>query len=244
MKAIDESLPWTFTTETARKHGVHPRDLYSWRDEGQIVELSRGVFRRTDAPPASYPDALAVAYRSPRAIVCCVSAAALHELTDEMPPAVQIAVPKRSHAPVIEYPPVTVFRFDESTFELGLSSFEAGPGEAVRTYNAARTVVDLMRFRHADLASPSRTPPSTAILSSRSAPRDASGVRGGSEHIRAGACCSRRRECPMNRPTRDGAAGRAYLDLQNRARREKRGTQELLTMYVVERWLARLSHSP
>ena len=48
----------------------------------------------------------------------------------------------------------------------------------------------------------------------------------------------------MNRPTRDSAAGRAYLDLPNRARREKRGTQELLTMYVVERWLARLSHSP
>jgi hypothetical protein len=39
------------------------------------------------------------------------------------------------------------------------------------------------------------------------------------------------------------AAGRAYLDLQNRARRERRGTQEFLTLYVVERWLARLSAS-
>ena len=48
---------------------------------------------------------------------------------------------------MIEYPPVTVFRFDETTFELGLSSFEAGPGEMVRIYDAARTVVDLMRFR-------------------------------------------------------------------------------------------------
>jgi len=38
-------------------------------------------------------------------------------------------------------------------------------------------------------------------------------------------------------------AGRAYLDLQTRARREGRGTQELLTLYVVERWLARLSAS-
>ncbi len=47
----------------------------------------------------------------------------------------------------------------------------------------------------------------------------------------------------MTRPVRGTAAGRAYLDLQNRARREKRGTQELLTMYVVERWLARLSRS-
>lgn len=48
----------------------------------------------------------------------------------------------------------------------------------------------------------------------------------------------------MSRPTRDSAAGRAYLDLQNQARRRKRGTQELLTMYVVERWLSRMSRSP
>ncbi|MFV0458396.1 MAG: nucleotidyl transferase AbiEii/AbiGii toxin family protein [Actinomycetales bacterium] len=47
----------------------------------------------------------------------------------------------------------------------------------------------------------------------------------------------------MIRPTRDTAAGRAYLDLQNLARRDKRGTQELLTMYVVERWLSRMSRS-
>ncbi|WP_116950278.1 nucleotidyl transferase AbiEii/AbiGii toxin family protein [Jiangella endophytica] len=48
----------------------------------------------------------------------------------------------------------------------------------------------------------------------------------------------------MTAPTRATPAGRAYLDLQNRARREGRGTQELLTLYVVERWLARLSTSP
>lgn len=47
----------------------------------------------------------------------------------------------------------------------------------------------------------------------------------------------------MSRPSRATEAGRAYLDLQNRARREQRGTQELLTMYVVERWLARLARS-
>ena len=47
----------------------------------------------------------------------------------------------------------------------------------------------------------------------------------------------------MTRPIRGDGPGRAYLDLQNRARREGRGTQELLTLYVVERWLARLSDS-
>lgn len=48
----------------------------------------------------------------------------------------------------------------------------------------------------------------------------------------------------MSRPTRESPGGRAYLDLQNRARREGRGTEELLVLYVLERWLARLAASP
>lgn len=48
---------------------------------------------------------------------------------------------------MIAHPPVMVFRFEEASFKLGLTSFEAGPGEPVRIYDPARTVVDLMRFR-------------------------------------------------------------------------------------------------
>ncbi len=141
------SLPATFTTATALASGVHPRGLYRWRDDGDILELSRGVFRRADAPPASYPDLLAVAYRSPLAIVCCRTAAAVHELSDEIPPVVQVAVPTRTRPPRIVYPPTEVLRFEETTFERGLSSVEAAPGESVRIYTPVRTVVDLMRLR-------------------------------------------------------------------------------------------------
>jgi predicted transcriptional regulator of viral defense system len=148
MPALSDALPPTFTAKTARDLGVHPRQLYAWRDAGEIAELSRGVFRRADAPPASYPDILAVAYRVPRAVVCCLSAAVVHDLTDELPGSVQVAVPKGSHLPRIDYPPATVLRFDPQTFELGLSAVDAAPGEPVRVYDAARTVTDLMRLRH------------------------------------------------------------------------------------------------
>ncbi len=47
----------------------------------------------------------------------------------------------------------------------------------------------------------------------------------------------------MSRPSRDSAAGRAYFDLQARARREGRPTDELLVLYVLERFLYRLSTS-
>lgn len=46
--------------------------------------------------PSSEPDALGVAYRAPVAIVCCVSALVVHDLTDEIPKAVQVAVDARS----------------------------------------------------------------------------------------------------------------------------------------------------
>jgi len=141
-------LPATFTTHEAMERGVHPRDLYRWRDEGDVLELSRGVFRRADAPAASRPDELAVARRAPHAVVCCLSAAAVHDLTDEIPREVQIAVAAGSTSPRIDYPPVQVFRFKPMTFELGLTGFEAAPGESVRIYDEARTVVDLVRLRH------------------------------------------------------------------------------------------------
>ncbi|HSK56127.1 MAG TPA: nucleotidyl transferase AbiEii/AbiGii toxin family protein [Jiangellales bacterium] len=48
----------------------------------------------------------------------------------------------------------------------------------------------------------------------------------------------------MSRPSRATAGGRAYLDLQARARREGRPTDELLVLYVLERFLFRLSMSP
>jgi predicted nucleotidyltransferase component of viral defense system len=47
----------------------------------------------------------------------------------------------------------------------------------------------------------------------------------------------------MTRPSRATASGRAYLDLQARARREARPADELLTLYVLERFLYRLSVS-
>ncbi len=147
MSKVVADLPATFTTKVARNQGVHPRDLYRLRDEGVLVELSRGVFRQADAPTPSLPDQLAVAYRVPNAITCCVSAAAIHDLTDEIPISVQIAVPRSQRPPRIDFPPVEVFRFAAVTFEVGVSSIEAAPGENVRVYGPERTVVDLIRLR-------------------------------------------------------------------------------------------------
>ncbi|MGW5364065.1 type IV toxin-antitoxin system AbiEi family antitoxin domain-containing protein [Actinopolymorpha pittospori] len=153
-------LPATFTTGEALRVGLHPRDLYRLRDEAVLAELSRGVFRKVDEPAPRYPDLLAVAYRVPRAVVCLVSALAVHDLTDQVPQAVQIAVPRTSRPPRIDYPPTEVSRFGVDTFELGVELIEAAPGEAIRVYSAPRSVVDVFRLR-------GRVGESTALIALR-----------------------------------------------------------------------------
>jgi hypothetical protein len=137
----------TFTTAAAERGGLWRRDLYRLRDAGAVHELSRGVFRKDDAPETAHLDLLAVACRAPSAVVCLVSALSLHGLTDEIPAAVQVAVRRGTHRPRIAHPPTEVSEFDPPTFDLGRIRFDVAPGERVGVYGPARTVVDVMRLR-------------------------------------------------------------------------------------------------
>ncbi len=140
-------LPPTFTTAQARQALLSPRDLAHLLAEGDIDELSRGVYRRTDAPETAHMDLLAVCTRAPRAVVCGESALALHELIDDIPTAVHVAVPRGTRRPTISFPPTVVAQYTPRTFTLGVERFEAAPGETIPVYNAARSVVDAMRHR-------------------------------------------------------------------------------------------------
>jgi predicted transcriptional regulator of viral defense system len=143
-----ERLPVTFRPADVADAGLPRHATYTWRDAGLVVEIARGVYRRADAPETAYLDVLAATARAPRAIVCLVSALTIHELTDEISPSVQLAVPRGVHPPRISYPPVEFSRFGPATFDLGREAFEAAPGEFVSVYSAERAVADCIRLRH------------------------------------------------------------------------------------------------
>lgn len=138
----------TFSTSEAHAADLSPRDLATLVASGELDELSRGVYRLASAPETAHADLLAVARRAPHAIVCGESALSLHELIDDIPSAVHIAVSRGSHRPRITYPPTVVSQYKAEHFRLDVESFDAAPGETVPVYGAARSVVDAMRFRH------------------------------------------------------------------------------------------------
>ncbi len=136
-----------FKAGDAAETGVHPRDLYALRDEGFLIELSRGVYRLADAEMSPYLDLVAVSRRSPRGSVCLNSALSFWDLTDEVPAEVHLAVPRGSHRPRISYPPVRVHVFATDTFNLGREQVRLEFGEEIAVYSPERSVVDAMRLR-------------------------------------------------------------------------------------------------
>ena len=149
LKRLSHLRP-TFTARAAADEQLSARDLVLLREAGEVDELSRGVYRRTDAEPTAHLDLLAVCARVPKGVVCGESALSLHELIDDIPHEVHIAVARGSHRPSISYPPTRVSQYAASTFTYAVERFEVAPRETVPVYSAARSVVDAMRLGGAE----------------------------------------------------------------------------------------------
>lgn len=137
-----------FRSKDAISAGVSWRNLYTLRDRGEILELSRGLYQLADLAGAGNLDFVAVCGRAPRGMVCLNSALAYWDLSDEIPSQVHFAVPQGSHRPAIDYPPTRVHVFQASTFALGRASRTEEHGERFWISDRERSVVDAFRLRH------------------------------------------------------------------------------------------------
>jgi predicted transcriptional regulator of viral defense system len=136
-----------FRSGDAVAAGVTWRDLYALRDDGQIIELSRGLFQLADQSLEQL-DFVAVCGRVPEGMICLDSALTYWDLTDEIPRKVHVAVPTAAHRPTIDYPPTQVHVFAAGTFELGRQEVVGQAGERFWISDRERTVVDVFRLRH------------------------------------------------------------------------------------------------
>lgn len=134
-------------TKEALSLGIHPRTLYGLRDGGRIVRVSRGIYQLADHAPYAHPDLVTVALRVPRAVLCLVSALAFHDATSEIPHEVQIALPRATKTPRLDFPPIRVFRFSGPGLSEGIEMVKVD-GVDLRVYGLAKTVVDCFRFRN------------------------------------------------------------------------------------------------
>ncbi len=139
-------LPATFTYSEATAAGLHHRALYGLRDAGVIEALGRGLYRRADAVLVD-PTLAEVAARAPVATLCLTSALVEHGLSDAIPPAPHLALPRGHRFPATSVR-VSWHAFAPAAFELGRESLTVDTDLRLGLYSAERTLVDTFRLRH------------------------------------------------------------------------------------------------
>jgi hypothetical protein len=139
-------IPATFTYTDALTAGLTDRLLTQLRDSGEIEQISRGLYRRTDADPSADWNLLEIAHRAPRGTLCLASALARHELTDLIPGAIDIAIPRGSTRPKIQAP-VVWHHFAPETFELGRNTTAVDQETEIGIYSPERSIIDAFRLR-------------------------------------------------------------------------------------------------
>jgi Transcriptional regulator, AbiEi antitoxin len=138
-------LPALFTYREAIGAGVSKRRLYAMRDAGRIEQVARGIFLRSDSDELVDLDLAEITIRAPDATLCLSSALIRHDLTDDNPVAIDVAIPAGSNRPVV-VPPVKWHMFDTETFPIGRNLLPVYGDRNIGIYSEERCIVDAFRL--------------------------------------------------------------------------------------------------
>ncbi len=115
--------------------------------EGDAERVARGVYRLRASQATELDTVAAVSVRVPGAIVCLLSALAIHGIGTELPREVWIALDRKARKPRVDDLPVRIVRFSGAMLRYGVET-RVVQGVDVRITSAARTVVDCFRYRN------------------------------------------------------------------------------------------------
>ena len=88
-----------------------------------------------------------MAQRVPKGVLCLISALSFHELTTQVPHAIDVAIERGKAKPRLDYPPTRFFWFSGPAFHEGIEN-HGFDGVQVRIYDQEKTLVDCFRYRN------------------------------------------------------------------------------------------------
>ncbi|CZI33488.1 Uncharacterised protein [Legionella pneumophila] len=115
--------------------------------ENKLEKLAPGLYCLPEAEFSEKESLVIIASRVPQAVFCLLTALQIHELTTQLPRKVWIAMPRSSHTPHIEYPPVKMVQYSEEAFSEGVEIIESD-NTKLRVYNVAKTIADCFKHRN------------------------------------------------------------------------------------------------
>lgn len=134
------------TPQTADQKGISRSALYRGARQGRFERIARGIYVPTDATTADW-DWLEATTRRPESTICLTSALDYHELTDTIPDAVDVAIPRGTRIPAAS-PSIAWHSFHRATFEVGRTEIQVpGSDVVIGMYSPERCLTDAFRLR-------------------------------------------------------------------------------------------------
>src|SRR5271155_4356337 len=96
---------------------------------------------------SSLPDFIPIAKKVSQGVICLISALAFHEITTQIPHFVYVALPSHAHKPVISYPPMRYFWYNERLLSAGVQVHTID-GCTIKIFDVEKTLVDCVKFRN------------------------------------------------------------------------------------------------
>lgn len=129
------------------EHGLARTYLQRLFKEGQLVRVGRGLYTLPEGGAGEHQSFAEAARRVPHGVVCLLSALRFHELTTQSPPAVWLAVDRKSRLPEVDAPAVRIVRFSGTALTAGVETHELG-GVPVKIYSPSKSVADCFKYRN------------------------------------------------------------------------------------------------
>ncbi len=114
---------------------------------GRLEKVGRGLYRLPEQIGSEHNSLVAISVKVPQAVFCLLTALQFHELTTQLPRDVWIAMPRGSHVPKIDYPPVRMVQSSGDAYSAGIELKELDQVE-LRVYGVAKTVADCFKHRN------------------------------------------------------------------------------------------------
>ena len=140
-----DTLPPAFTLDDARRAGLRKDQVYRALQAGSLERVGRSAYIKTDSLDPSHTSLAAATALHSSATMCLTSALAHHGLSDAIPVATDIALPRGTRHPA-GFRHVVWHSFAQATFDIGREPL--ANHDTLFCYSPIRTIIDAFRLAH------------------------------------------------------------------------------------------------
>jgi predicted transcriptional regulator of viral defense system len=130
-----------------QRSGVAKAAVLRLTNAGELERIGRGLYALPGREVGESESLVQVAKRVPEGVACLLTALRLHNLTDQNPSRVWLAINRKARQPQLDWPPLEVVWWSGQLLAFGVTE-KTIDGVHVKVTTPAKTVADCLKYRN------------------------------------------------------------------------------------------------